>query len=157
MKESNSSVNQTDGASRAGPGPRRRLIPNAIGVVLIAAGLTLVGASLRSAFRLDDVNQTPPLARLVDSAEMLQQEQALAGTFATGNDEGDRAIVIDVGGKLRLQELGPHGQVRLETAGTYRVGLRDRKLFLAVANGGQIEVTNRDRIDYYRDIYRRTR
>jgi len=47
--------------------------------------------------------------------------------------------------------------VRLETAGTYRVGLRDRKLFLAVANGGQIEVTNRDRIDYYRDIYRRTR
>ena len=121
----------------------------------VATGLALIGSTLRSAFRIDDVNQTPPLAPLVDPAEMLQQEQALAGTFATGDDEGDRAIVIDVGGKVSQQELGAHGTVQLETAGTYRLGRRDRTLYLAIANGGQIEVTNRDTLVYYRDTYRR--
>jgi hypothetical protein len=147
----------TNDVRHAGPRPRPRLIPNAIGVVLIAAGLALVGSAFRSAFRIDNVNQTPPLALLVDPAEIVQQEQALEGTFATGDDEGDRAIVIDVGGKVRLQELGPHSAVRRDTATTFRLGRRDRKLFLAVASGGQIEVTNRDTIVYYRDIYRRTR
>ena len=146
-----------DDVHNAGPRPRPRLIPNAIGVVLIAAGIALVGSAFRSAFRIDNVNPTPPLALLVDPAETIQQEEALAGTFATGDDEGDRAIVIDVGGKVRLQELGPHGAVQRDTATTFRLGRRDRKLYLAVANGGQIEVTNRDTIVYYRDIYRRTR
>ena len=149
--------NLDDDARHAGIGPRSRLIPNAVGIVLIAAGLTLVVATLRSAFRIDDVNRSPPLALLVDPAEMLQQEQALAGAFATGDDEGDRAILIDVGGKIRLQELGPHGAVELEMASTFQLGRRDRKLYLAIANGGQIEVTNRDTIVYYRDTYRRTR
>jgi hypothetical protein len=147
--------NLADKARTARTGPRSRLVPNTVGVVLIATGLALIGSTLRSAFRIDDVNQTPPLAPLVDPAEMLQQEQALAGTFATGDDEGDRAIVIDVGGKVRLQELGAHGTVQLETAGTYRLGRRDRTLYLAIANGGQIEVTNRDTLVYYRDTYRR--
>ena len=149
--------NLDDDARHAGIGPRSRLIPNAVGIVLIAAGLTLVVATLRSAFRIDDVNRSPPLALLVDPAEMLQQEQALAGAFATGDDEGDRAILIDVGGKIRLQELGPHGAVELEMASTFQLGRRDRKLYLAIANGGQIEVTNRDMIVYFRDVYRRTR
>ena len=144
-------------AHRAGTGPRSRLVPNAVGVVLMATGLTLVVTTISSAFRIDDVNQSPPLTLLADPAEMIQQEQALAGTFATGDDEGDRAIVIDVGGKIRLQELGPRGAVQLETAGTYRLGRRDRKLYLAIANGGQIEATNRDTLVYYRDTYRRTR
>jgi hypothetical protein len=146
--------NLADKARTARTGPRSRLVPNTVGVVLIATGLALIGSTLRSAFRIDDVNQTPPLAPLVDPAEMLQQEQALAGTFATGDDEGDRAIVIDVGGKVRLQELGAHGTVQFETAGTYRLGRRDRTLYLAIANGGQIEVTNRDTLVYYRDTYR---
>ena len=155
MIEPRSPVNQADDNRRAGPGPRPRRLSNTVGVVLIAAGLALAGSAFSSALRIDDVNQTPPLAPLVDPAEMLQQEQALAGTFATGDDEGDRAIVIDVGGKVRLQELGAHGTVQLETAGTYRLGRRDRTLYLAIANGGQIEVTNRDTLVYYRDTYRR--
>jgi len=156
MSEITTSSHAND-VRNAGPRPRPRLIPNAIGVVLIAAGIALVGSAFRSAFRIDNVNPTPPLALLVDPAETIQQEEALAGTFATGDDEGDRAIVIDVGGKVRLQELGPHGAVQRDTATTFRLGRRDRKLYLAVANGGQIEVTNRDTIVYYRDIYRRTR
>jgi hypothetical protein len=151
----NTTSNLADDASNAGTRPRSRLIPNAIGIVLIAASVALVGSTLRSAFRIDDVNQTPPLAPLVDPAEIVQQEEALAGAFATGDDAGDRAIVIDVGGKVRLQELGAHGTVQLETAGTYRLGRRDRTLYLAIANGGQIEVTNRDTLVYYRDTYRR--
>ena len=153
----NTTSNLADDASSAGTGPRPRLLPNAIGVVLIAAGLTLVGSTLRSAFRIDDVNQTPPLAPLVDPAEIVQQEEVLAGAFTTGDDAGDRAIVIDVGGKVRLRELGAHGAVQLETAGTYQLGRRDRKLYLAIAHGGQIEVTNRDTLVYYRDTYRRAR
>jgi hypothetical protein len=153
----NTTSNLADDASNAGTGPRSRLIPNAIGVVLIAAGLTLVGSTLRSAFRIDDVNQTPPLAPLVDPAEIVQQEEVLAGVFTTGDDAGDRAIVIDVGGKVRLQELGAHGTVPLETAGTYRLGRRDRRLYLAIAHGGQIEAANRDTLVYYRDTYRRVR
>jgi hypothetical protein len=145
-----------DDARHAGIGPRSRLIPNAVGIVLIAAGLTLVVTMLRSAFRIDEVNRSPPLALLVDPAEMLQQEQALAGAFATGDDEGDRAIVIDVGGKIRLQELGPHGIVQFEMASAFQLGRRDRKLYLAVANGGQIEAANRDTLIYYRDTYHRT-
>ena len=146
-----------DDARSAGTGPRRRLVPNAVGIVLIAAGLALVGFSLRSAWRIDDVNQTPPLTLLVDPAEIVQQEQALTGVFSTGDDEGDRAIVIDAGGKIRLQELGPRGAVPTETAGTYRFGRRDHKLYLQVANGGQIEAANRDTLVYYRDTYRRVR
>jgi hypothetical protein len=149
--------NLVDEAHRAGTGPRSRLVLNAVGVMLMAGGLTLVVTTLRSAFRIDDVNQSPPLVLLVDPTDMLQQEQALAGAFATGDDEGDRAIVIDIGGKVRLQELGSHGAVQLDTAGTYRLGRRDRKLYLAVAHGGQIEVTNRDTLIYYRDTYHRTR
>jgi hypothetical protein len=156
MSEITTSSHAND-VRNANPRPRPRVIPSTIGVVLIAAGLTLVGSTFRPAFRIDNVNQTPPLALLVDPAETIQQEEALTGTFATGDDEGDRAIVIDVGGKVRLQELSPHGAVQRDTATTFRLGRRDRKLYLAVANGGQIEVTNRDTIVYYRDIYRRTR
>ena len=147
----------TSKSTSADAGPRSRRIPNAVGIVLIIAGLALVGSTLRSAFRRDDVNQTPPLALLVDSSEIRQQEDALAGVFATGDDEGDRAIVIDVGGKIRLQVLGPRETVQIETAGTYRLGRRDRKLYLTVANGGEIEAANRDTLVYYRDTYHRTR
>ena len=70
--------------------------------------------------------------------------------------KGDRVIAIDAGGNVRLQELGAHGTVQSETAGTYRLGRRDRRLYLALADGGQIEVTNRDTLVYYRDTYRRT-
>ena len=45
-----------DDVHNAGPRPRPRLIPNAIGVVLIAAGIALVGSAFRSAFRIDNVN-----------------------------------------------------------------------------------------------------
>jgi len=149
--------NLADGARNAGPGPRTRLISNAVGILLIAAGLALVGITLRSAFRIDNVNQLPPLALLVDPSEIGRQEEALAGAFATGDDEGDRAIVIDVGGKIRLQELGPHGVVQIETVGTFRLGRRDHKLYLAVVDGGQIEAANRDTLVYYRDTYHRVR
>ncbi len=147
----------TSNPASAGARPHSRRIPNAIGIVLIVASLALVGITLRSAFRADDVNRTPPLAVLVNPSEIRQREDALAGVFATGDDEGDRAIVIDVGGKIRLQVLGPRETVRIETAGTYRLGRRDRKLYLAVANGGEIEAANRDTLVYYRDTYRRTR
>jgi hypothetical protein len=153
----NTTSNLAPDASTTGPGPRPRRIPNVVGIVLIAAGLALVGSTLRSAFRIDDVNQTPPLAPLVDPAEIVQQEEVLVGVFTTGDDAGDRAIVIDVGGKVRLQELGAHASVQLETAGTYRLGRRDRKLYLAIAHGGQIEAANRDTLVYYRDTYRRVR
>jgi hypothetical protein len=157
MNESSSSASHANDVRSAGTGPRPRLVLNVVGVVLIAAGLALLGSSLRSALRIDDVNQNPPLTPLVDPVEIVQQEQALAGTFTTGDDEGDRAIVIDVGGKIRLQDLGAHGAVQFDTAATYRPGRRDRKLYLAVLNGGQVEVTNRDTIVYYRNIYRRVR
>ena len=157
MNEPNSRVNQVDDNRRAGPGPRPRRLSNAVGVVLIAAGLALAGSAFSSALRIEDVHQPPPLALLADPAEIAQQAEALVGTFVTGDDEGDRAIVIAADGKVRLQELGPHAAVQIETAGTYRFGRRDRRLYLAIANGGQIEVTNRDTLVYYRDIYRRAR
>ena len=103
------------------------------------------------------MNQNPPLTPLVDPAEIAQQEQALVGTFTTGDDEGDRAIVIDAGGKIHLQELGSRGTVQIDTADTYRPGRRNGKLFLAVARSGQIEVASRDTLVFYRDTYRRTR
>ena len=146
-----------DDARRAGARPQPRRLHQAVAVALIAAGLALVGYTLHSALRIDDVNQVPPLPLLVDPAEIAQQEQALAGAFATGNAEGDRAIVLHADGKIRLQELGPRGAVQGETADTYRLGRRDQKLYLAVAHGGQIEVTNRDTLVYYRDTYRRAR
>jgi hypothetical protein len=125
-----------------------------IALAILAAGLALNGYTLYSVFYIDSVNAQPSLMLLTQPAEITSTRQALAGSFSTGRNPGDRGIVVNPDGSVRFMEFGPKGN-RYETSDTYRLGRKEKTLCLATADNGVIEVMNPTSLRYYGDIYRR--
>lgn len=123
---------------------------------MLVAGLGLNGYTLYAAFYVDDINIAPPLTLITERTEYVRKIEAIAGSFATGAEKGDRGLVVNIDGTVLLQELANQGKVKSEKQAGYSLGQRDKKLFLAIKPKGQIEVVNRDTLLLYGDTYRRT-
>ncbi|MFA5265191.1 MAG: hypothetical protein WC378_15315 [Opitutaceae bacterium] len=138
--------------------PARRSFNHGISFAMLVVGMVLNGYTLYSAFYIEDVNAAPPLVLLTEKAEIRTQTEILAGTFTTGNDIGDRSIIVAADGMLKLQEFAAKGAIRTQSdRRPFSLGKRDEKLFLAMKPRGQIEVTNRDTLLLYGDTYRRVK
>lgn len=127
-----------------------------IAAAILAAGLALNGYTLYSVSYVESVNPRLDVTLIVDPAERKMRQNDVVGTYATGNQPGDRIIVITADEQVAFSELGARKR-EMEGRATYRLGRRAGKLCLATASSGIIEVRDIDTIVYYRDTYRRTK
>lgn len=133
------------------PAPHR-----GIAIAILLAGLALNGYTLYSAFYSESVNPKTAVTLLTDPAELAAHGHDVVGTFATGDQNGDRVIVVTADGRVTFSEIGNARSVTNGTD-TWRLGRHDKKLCLTTTDSGLIDVTNIDTMVYYRDTYKRTR
>ena len=127
-----------------------------IALAIFMAGLSLNGYTLYSVFYTESVSEKPAVTLLTDATEITQRQHDLAGTYATGDQPGDRVIVVTADGRVKFLEIGVRSGLA-ETTDTYRPGRHDSKLCLATTGSGVVELLNPDTLLYYRDTYRRTK
>ena len=125
---------------------------------LIALAATAVGAhTITTARRVDSV--LPPLPALpivTDVTEASARWEEIAGTYATGNQSGDRILLIHADGRIEYAELGTNGSVTTD-ADTAQLRRRGQRFSLFTSRTGVIDVLDLDTLGYWRDTYRRRR
>jgi hypothetical protein len=131
------------------PAPHR-----GIAISILVAGLALNGYTLYSAFYTASVNQKPAIILLTDPAELATHQHNVVGKYVTGDQPGDRVIIIFADNTVKFSEIGV---ARTLNNGTdaYRLGTHDNRLCLSTVESGVIDVINADTLLYYRDTYHR--
>lgn len=127
-----------------------------IAIGMLAAGLCLNGYTLYSVFYIDDVNQKPAVKVITDITELAARQAAVVGRYTTGNEAGDRYIIVGADGRVRFGEISA-SRARPESGDTYRIGRYEEQLCLTTPDSGVIDITGLNTLVYYRDIYRRTK
>jgi len=140
----------TAASAKAGITPNR-----GIAAAILIAGLALNGYTLYSVFYTASVNEKPAVTVLTDPAEITAHQHDALGTYATGNQPGDRVIEVRPE-SVKFSELGAHGGLA-DNSDTYRLGRHEKNLCLATVESGVIDISNIDTLVYYRDTYRRTK
>jgi len=139
-------------ASAHPPSPRRLMHCLSAVVILIAA----IGLDCYTAYRAlhsPSVDVALPLTLLSTPDEIASISTPL-GTFTTGNNPGDRSIVIAGDHAVRFAEFGPKGN-RYESADVFQPGHQGDTLYLATRSNGAIEVIDQRTLRYFGDVYRR--
>jgi hypothetical protein len=140
-------------AMAAAPPPSRP----GMGYALLAIALLINVYTVYSIFsRPPQVDDKSDVVYVADAAEIAQKQQAVAGTYATGNTRGNRILVIGADGSLQYSEIGAPGNPPPWT-GTYRVGSRNQNLCLSVNGGSVVDVIDNNTLMYYRDTFRRVK
>jgi hypothetical protein len=127
-----------------------------IAVAILLAGLALNGYTLYSVFYTETVNEKPAITLLTDPAEISAHQSEVVGTFATGDQPGDRTISVDASGKIGFSEIGARGAFGSNTD-TFRLGRLGKNYCLTTVESGVVEVLNIDTLVYYRDAYKRAK
>jgi hypothetical protein len=125
-----------------------------IAAAILITGIALNGYTLYSVFYTESVNPPPVVTLLTEPAELAARQQAVVGTYATGDKPGDRSITVLADGRIKFVEIGSANGV-LNNTDTYRLGRRGDKLCLTTADSGVIDIFDTDTLVYYRDFYRR--
>ena len=126
-----------------------------IAVAMLIVGLALNGYTLYSALYIEHVRKAPPVTLLTDQAEAAARQKAAAGTYATGDRQGDRVIIVGADGSLRIYEIGARGPINVMTD-KFRVGHHDGLLCLSTLESGVVDILGSDSVSYFRDTYQRT-
>ena len=148
----NSPFGEVDPAwSKSAAAPNR-----GIAAAILAAGLALNGYTLYSVFYTETVNEKPAITLLTNAAEITAHRSEVVGTFATGDQPGDRTLTIDESGKIKFAELGARTGYN-DNTDTFRLGRIGKTYCLTTADSGVVEVVNIDTLRYYRDLYKRTK
>jgi hypothetical protein len=127
-----------------------------IALAILIAGLSLNGYTLYSVVYTKSVSEKPAVTLLTDATEITKRQSNAAGTYATGDQPGDRVIIVTSDGKVRFIEIGVRSGLA-ESTDTYRPGRHDSKPCLATGDSGVVDILNPDTLVYYRDTYRRTK
>jgi hypothetical protein len=127
-----------------------------IAAAILVAGLLLNGYTLYSVVYVDSVNHKPDVTLITNPSEAAAREKEILGTFATGNQKGDRIITILPGRKVKFSEVGKTGPLA-ESSDDFEVAKRGPRLCLNTKDSGAIDVLNIDTVVYYRDTYRRSK
>lgn len=131
--------------------------PNrAIAVAILLAGLALNGYTLYSAFYTESVDEKPAVTLLTDPTEVAARLHDAVGTYATGDQPGDRVLMVTPDGKIKFLEIGARSRLS-DSVDTFHLGRRDKKLCLDTMESGVIDILNIDNLVYYRDTYKRTK
>lgn len=127
-----------------------------IAAAILVAGLALNGYTLYSVFYTESVNEKPAITLVTDRAELVAHQNDVIGTFATGDQPGDRTITVDESGKIKFAEIGARTGYN-DNTDTFRLGRIGKNYCLNTVDSGVVEVVNLDTLLYYRDTYKRTK
>jgi hypothetical protein len=127
-----------------------------IAVAILVVGLLLNGYTLYSVFYTDSVTEKPVVTLLTDAKELAARRNEVVGTFATGDQPGDRAIHVQPDGRIRFFEIGSKDSVTNNTD-TYQVGRHAKNFCLMTRESGVVDIGAPDTLVYFRDAYRRTK
>lgn len=145
------------GSAASPPDARPPAAPHRfIAVAILVVGMALNGYTLYSVFYTDSVDKKPSVTLVTDAKEAAGRRQEIAGTYATGDRQGDRVIAITADGRVNFSEVGVKGGIG-ENKDQFKLGKRGVKYCLATTDSGVIDVLNIDTVVYYRDTYRRMR
>jgi hypothetical protein len=78
-----------------------------------------------------------------------------AGEYETGGAEGDRRLIIETSGNIRIAKYGPGRAVLQETTRTAKGGIIDGRTLLITSDPATIEVKDADSVIYFKTIYKR--
>lgn len=133
--------------------PRRRF-QYLVAAAILLGGVALNGYTIFSVFYIQTVDPKPPVQLVTDARELAGLTTSAQGRYATGREPGDRIIEVNADGRIRFLRHTAAGE-RLDAEDAFRVGRTNRKVCLATAESGVIDVENIDTLTYYRDVYRR--
>jgi hypothetical protein len=95
-----------------------------------------------------------PKHELMSDSESRALLQRVSGEFETGAAEGDRRVLINPNGELRLAKFGPQRAIREERTKTARGALVNGRAAL-VTGDGVIEIKDNDTVVLFGTTYRR--
>ena len=78
-----------------------------------------------------------------------------AGEYETGNQEGDRRLIIEATGGLRIAKYGPERAVLQEMTKSAKGGSVNGKIVLVTSDPTTIEIKDANTVVYFGTTYRR--
>ncbi len=97
------------------------------------------------------VPKTQPLAEFEFTALLAK----VAGEYETGGAEGDRRLIIDLRGNLRVAKYGRERVILQETTRTAKGGTLDGRAVLVTSDPATIEIKDADTVVYFNTTFRR--
>ncbi len=134
--------------------PRRHIIQNGVAALFLIATAVLLARTASEAFRDESINAPLPLTPFATEADRAAHLHDVVDTFATGDDPGDRVMVIRADGNILFSVIGPLSRA-VERTDTYQIGERGKDLYLATSHSGMIQALSIDQLSYFDDVYHR--
>jgi len=78
-----------------------------------------------------------------------------AGEYETGGAEGDRRLIIEPGGNLRLAKYGPERAVLQETTRTAKGGMVNNRQVLVTSDPAVVDIKDANTVIYFGTTYKR--
>lgn len=123
-------------------------------MLLGASGL--VSWTLVRATKYPSVNAPGVVLAFSTPTETAAHLHDVVGTFATGNQPGDRVIVVAADRRVMFQILGPLKET-LALTDSFRLGKRGDHADLVTQHSGTIAQDDIDHLTYCGDSYERTK
>jgi hypothetical protein len=95
--------------------------------------------------------QSTPVAEFETGALLAKA----AGEYETGGLEGDRRLIIEPSGNVRVAKYGPERAILQETTRTAKGGTVKGKVMLITSDPATIELKDQDSVIYFGTTYRR--
>lgn len=131
--------------------PRRTLLA----LTLLLAGLGLIIWSIDAYLHTEEKPAAPASTPVTDTASVARYRAQLAGAYATGNEPGDRRIILAADGGIIFRQLGADATPADESSDTCTIGLDNQLLCLVTTKSGAITVQPGGSLLYYGDTYYR--
>lgn len=78
-----------------------------------------------------------------------------AGEYETGGAEGDRRLIIETSGNIRVAKYGPQRAILQETTRTAKGGIVNGRTLLITSDPATIEIKDADSVIYFKTTFKR--
>lgn len=127
-----------------------------LAVAIIVVSLAVNAHTVHSVFHAETVEEQPVITLVTDAKELATRQGEVVGSFATGDQPGDRGIVVQRDGQVRFYEIGSTSRL-VNNLDTYQIGRRSNKFCLITRDSGVVKIIDKDTLMYFRDAYKRAR
>ncbi|MDQ5979243.1 MAG: hypothetical protein QG602_2217 [Verrucomicrobiota bacterium] len=129
-------------------------VPDWLKIGLLAVvSFAFVGAGLWLLFK--PARSLAPNFKLMPATESVALLGRVAGQYQTGNQPGDRRLIIDNAGTMRIAKFGPDQSIAEEIIRTARGATQDGKPALATSDPYLMRINDADSVTLYGQVYKR--
>jgi hypothetical protein len=133
-----------------------RVIRTLATIILLSASIILLAWSTAYVTRHEPLDASSNAKPIGDPKDRVSRQHDALGTYATGNQPGDRVIIVRPDGTVRFHPVGPF-EGSLAFSDTYSMGMIGDHPCLVTKRSGTIESTDIDHVSYFGDTYQRTK